>query len=57
MASPDKDNWQASVDCEHEQRLKNGVWEVVDCHHIPKGPDIINSTWAMKKKDNAEYCT
>ena len=35
MASPDKDNWQASVDCEHEWILKNGVWEVVDHCNIP----------------------
>ena len=33
MASTDKMNWQASVDCEHECIIKNGVWEVVDKKH------------------------
>ena len=28
MVSPDKDNWQASVNCEHEQMLKSGVWKL-----------------------------
>ena len=55
MALPDKDNWQASVDCEHERMLKNGVWEVVDCPNISKGANVIDSTWAMNKKANGEY--
>ena len=50
MALPDKDNWKASVDM-----LKNGVWEVVDHHNIPKGANIIDSMWAMNKKANGEY--
>ena len=43
MTSPDKDNWQASVDQEHERMLKNGVWEVVDCSNVPEGANIIDS--------------
>ena len=52
MVSPDKDNWQASVDQEHERMLKNGVWEVVDHSNIPEGANIIDTTWAMKKMVN-----
>ena len=55
MASADKADWLASVDCEHEQMLKNGVWEVVDHHNIPQGADIIYSMWAMKNKANGVY--
>ena len=55
MASMEKTNWQASVNHEHEQMLKNDVWEVVDKNNIPPGADIIDSTWAMKKKANGEY--
>ena len=57
VASLEKDNWQASVDWEYEQMLKNGVWEVVDGHNIPKGANIIDSMRAMKKKANGEYQT
>ena len=35
--------------------LKNGVWEVVDLNSIREGSDIIDSTWAMKKKANGDY--
>ena len=55
MASPDKDKWQALVNHEHERMLKNGVWEVVDHNSISEGSDIIDSTWAMKKKVNGNY--
>ena len=55
MASADKDDSKASVDHEHEWMLKNGAWEVVDCHNILQGADIIDSMWAMKKKANGEY--
>ena len=55
MASMDKANWQALVDHEHEWMLKNDVWEVVEKNNIPPGADIIDSTWAMKKKANGEY--
>ena len=55
MATPDKANWEASVDHEHECMLKNDVWEAVDSNKVPPGADIIGSTWAMKKKANSEY--
>ena len=55
ILSPDKNEWQELVDCEHARMLKNGVWEVVDCNNIPEGSDVIDSTWAMKKKVNCDY--
>ena len=55
MASPNKNEWQALVNCEHGRMLKNGVWEVVDHNNVPEGCDIIDSTWAMKKKANGNY--
>ena len=55
MASPDKNEWQALVNHKHTRMLKNGVWEVVDQNNIPEGSDIIDSTWAMKKKANGDH--
>ena len=35
--------------------VKTEVWDVVDKNSIPKGADIIDSMWAMKKKANGDY--
>ena len=35
--------------------VEKWVWEVVDQNNIPEGFDIIDSTWAMKKKVNGNY--
>ena len=35
--------------------VKNEVWEVVDKQSTRKGANIIDSTWAMKKKANGDY--
>ena len=55
MVSPDRDEWQASVEIKHTRMLKNGVWEVVDQNNVPQGSNIIDSTWALKKKANGNY--
>ena len=36
MASEDHQEWEKSVQCEHDQMTKNGVWEVVNQQDIPK---------------------
>ena len=55
MAGDDHHEWEKSVEHEHDQMTKNGVWEVVNQQDVPKNSDIIKSTWAMKKKANGEY--
>ena len=55
MAGPDKKGWEASVPCEHGRMVQNEVWDAVDKQNIPKGADIIDSMWAMKKKANGDY--
>ena len=35
--------------------IKNEVWEVVDKGSNAKDTDIIDSTWAMKKKADGDY--
>ena len=57
MAGLDKKEWEASVQHEHDWMVKNKVWDVVDMHSIPKGADIIDSMWVMKKKANAGHQT
>ena len=36
--------------------IKNKVWTVIKKKHVPKNAGIIDSTWAMKKKANGQYC-
>ena len=54
-AGLDKKEWEMSVQCEHDRMVKNEVWYVVDKQSIPKGADIIDFTWVMKKKANGDY--
>ena len=49
MASSEKMDWQATVDCKHVHMITNGVWEVVDKPNVSPGANIIDSTWAIKK--------
>ena len=55
MAGEDCHEWEKPVEQEHEHMTKNGMWEVVNQQDIPMDADIIDSTWAMKKKANGEY--
>ena len=55
MASNDSDKWEESVAQEHERMVKNKVWKFVRLEDVPEDVDIINSTWAMKKKANGDY--
>ena len=55
MASNDSNKWEESVPQEHEQIVKIKVWKFVRFKDVPKDVDIIDSTWAMKKKANGDY--
>ena len=55
MQRKDKNEWMNSINEEHDQMMKNKVWMVVKKKDIPKNADIIDSTWAMKKKANGQY--
>ena len=55
MVGLDEKEWEVSVQCEHDQMVKNEVRNVVNEQNIPKGADIIDSMWAMKKKANGDY--
>ena len=56
MQKKDKSKWMSSINEEHDRMLKNKVWMVVTKKDVPKNADIIDSTWAMKKKANGQYC-
>ena len=56
MQRKDKKQWLSSIDEEHDRMLKNKVWMVIKKKDVPKNVDIIDSTWAMKKKANGQYC-
>ena len=34
----------------------NGVFEVIPITQVPADVDVIDSTWAMKKKASGVYC-
>ena len=55
MQRKDKNEWMGSIKEEHDRMLKNKVWMVVKKKDVPKNADIIDSTWAMKKKANGQY--
>ena len=55
MQRKDKNEWLNSINEEHNRMLKNKVWMVVKKKDVPKNVDIIDSTWAMKKKANGQY--
>ena len=55
MKCNDKKEWEKSINKEHDRMIKNQVWTVVKKKDVLKNADIIDSTWAMKKKANGQY--
>ena len=55
MASKDKEHWKAAVDEEYARMRDNKVFKAVKREDVPDGANIIDSTWAMKKKANGTY--
>lgn len=44
-----------AIETEHNKFKKYKVWETVDKEEVPKGANILTSTWAIKKKPNRTY--
>ena len=55
MERPDKAKWDESVGEEHQRMKDNGVFEAIPIAQVPIDADVIDSTWAMKKKANGVY--
>ena len=55
MQQDDKKEWEKSINKEHDRMIKNQVWTVVKKKDVLKNADIIDLTWAMKKKANGQY--
>ena len=51
MEQDNKKEWEKSINKEHDRMIKNQVWTVVKKKDVLKNADIIDSTWAMKKKE------
>ena len=56
MEQPDKTKWDESIREEHKQMEDNGVFQAVPISQVPANADVIDSTWAMKKKASGVYC-
>jgi len=52
MATDEADEWQKSVEEEHNRMVKNCVFETRPIEEVPAGAKILTSTWSMKKKPN-----
>ncbi len=58
MMGCDKEKWTKSVNKEHERKVQDGVFKVVDAKDaISYGQKAITSTWTMKKKSNGTFCS
>ncbi len=55
MSRPDKAEWEKSVLEEYKRMQDNQVFQAVPKHQVPKEANIIDSTWAMKKKASGVY--
>ena len=55
MERPDKAKWDESVGEEHQQMEDNGVFDAMPITQVPVDADVIDSTWAMKKKASGVY--
>ena len=56
MEWPHKTKWDESVGEEHKRMEDNGVFQAVLISQVPADADVIDSTWAMKKKASGVYC-
>jgi len=48
----DGEQWKAEVDNEYQLMLHNNVFETLMIADLPPGTKLIDSVWAMKKKNN-----
>ena len=55
MEQPDKAKWDESIGEEHQRMEDNGVFEAIPITQVPADEDVIDSTWAMKKKASGVY--
>ena len=55
MAQPDKTKWDESIGEEHRRMEDNGIFESVPISQVPADADVIDSTWAMRKKASGVY--
>ena len=55
MERPEKAKWDESVGEEHQRKEDNGVFKAIPIAQVPVDADVIDSTWAMKKKARGVY--
>jgi hypothetical protein len=49
---PDGKAWKEEVRKEHQKMINKGVFELVKISELPKGIELIDTTWGMKKKSS-----
>ncbi len=47
---PDGEAWAKEIENEHDRMVKNNAWEPMKKSSLPKGKEVIDSTWVCKKK-------
>ena len=48
----DREGWATAVEEEHNRMVENYVWQPVKRSKVPRGANILTSTWACKLKSN-----
>jgi hypothetical protein len=51
---PDGKAWEKENENEHDRKIKNNAWEPVKKSLLPKGTEVIDSTWACKKRSTGK---
>ena len=52
----DGEQWKAEVDNEYNCMVKNKAFKTVFKKDLPPGTKVMDSVWAMKKKNNGTLC-
>eukprot|EP00957_Ditylum_brightwellii_P070326 5342611-Ditylum_brightwellii.AAC.1 len=54
MATNEAEERDKMIIKEHSTFVKHDVWKAVPIHKVPKGANVLSSTWAMKPKANGD---
>jgi hypothetical protein len=53
---PDSELWKAKMRKEHQRMVDSGFIKEVNGSELPSEVKIIDTTWAMKKKNSSTLC-
>ena len=51
MSEPDQEHFQESAQKEINDHESNHHWKVISIEEVPKGMEVLEMVWSMKRKD------